>query len=690
MRRAKPQRGGRDFLSDIYRTNMLYGTTVRSPLPSATVARIVRTSIDERITIITSREIPGENLLHIGERHLPILADREARYAGEPVVLLAGANQRELVDASRSLEIEYHELMPSFAFEEGGESASSVTAVRGDPETALADGDQVEGVYRTGIREHLYNEPLGAVVWKEEGRIVVRTATQWPFHVRRTVASALRVSEESVVVRPTDSGITLDGKLWYPSLVATHAALLASSTGRPVKIVYSNTEDFCYTSKRAPFLVRIASSGDEDGALAALRVDARYNAGAYPLFDDEIARRIAELVVAQYECPHVSVSVNAIRTNLPPMNVLAGFGEDSVLFAIETHVDRISALTETNPVDWRDRHIVHPGRRRPRVTAQSERLRRVLEHVTKRSDFRRKYGSYSLQQSRREPEDVRRPARGIGLSLGTRGSGFTVPGESALGSAVIVRLEQDGAIVRTSFVPDPYIENLWVERVSQTLGLERSAVKIAFGETSAAPDSGPHTLSRDLVIVTQLIEQGCATIQKRRFRSPLPIEVRKAYRVPRGDRFDHATLEGAPLQASAVGAAVVEVDVDQVTFESSVSSVWIAVDGGSVIDAGEARRAIEMGIYQSLEWAMHENVTYEAGVVDPRTYLSYRSVSDTSFPRIAVDVLESEGRGSLGIAHIPQSVVPAALAAAVSQATGRSMDQIPTNPVLIHDYLEIE
>ena len=693
MTRPQPHESGRDFLSDIYLPDMLYGTTVRSPLSSATLARIVRSSVPEGIAIVTSREIPGENVLSVPDDGLPVLADREVRYAGEPVALLAGGNQRALVDAARALEIEYHEQPPRFAFEDEqrAQVASSREGVRGNPTAILAASDgQVEGVYKTGVREHLYNEPLGAVVWSEDDLFVVRTASQWPFHVRASVARALGVPEARVVVRTTDPGITLDGKLWYPSLVATHCALLSLTTGRPVKMVYSNTEDYCYTSKRSPFSVTIASVGGADDSLEAMRIGVRYNAGAYALFGNEIANRIIETAVTQYECPNVAVTVDAICTNLPPMNVLSGFGEDSLQFAIETHIDRIAQLAGEDPVEWRDRHLLAGNQRRRRFTKREERYRRVLDHVTRRSDFLRKNGAYSLQRDRRDADDVRRPARGIGISLGTRGSGLSIPTELALASTVVVRLEQDGALVRTSCAPEAYIEAHWVERVASLLGLEHGQVTIVRADTQQVPDSGPHTVSRDLFVVTQLIEQACSTIQSRRFRSPLPIEVRKSYRAPRAGRFDHATLEGDPLPFSAVGAAVVEVDVDQVTFESTVTDVWIAVDGGTVLDAAEARRSLEMSVYQSLEWSMHETVTFRAGIVDPRTYLSYRNVGDMTFPSIAVDVLESEGRGSLGIADVPQSVVPAALAAAVSQATGRSMDRIPTNPALIFDYMELE
>jgi CO/xanthine dehydrogenase Mo-binding subunit len=625
----------------------------------------------------------------------PVLADREIRYAGEPVALLAGATQRELVTAARQLEIEFHEHRPAFDFESADSAtvASEHRAVRGKPDKVrAAGGELVEGYYRTGIREHLYNEPNGAVVEPTENGLIVRTATQWPYHVRETVASTLAMQPEDVVVHPTDPGVTLDGKLWYPSLTATHCALLAHATGTPVKLVYSNTEDFCFTTKRAPFAISVSTALAKDGGLAAAQIDIRYNAGAYPLFTKEMARRLIGTAASQYECANLGVTVQTIRTNLPPLNVLGGFGESSLQFAIESHIDRVAEVTGSDPIDWRIRHLAaSPKARGRKQAAVGQRCERVLELVAKRSDFRRKHGAYALQRERREDEDVRRPAGGIGVSLGMFGSGFTVPLETSLGSTVTVRLDADGsAALRTSSIADAHVADNWRARIADTLGLEPDNVSIESDDTSVAPDSGPSTLSRDLVIVTQLVEQACATIQRRRFRSPLPIEVRKSFRQPRSAGFDYEKLEGIPFPSAAIGAAVVEVSMDPVTFESTVSNVWSVVDPGEIIDGAEARRAMEMSIYQALEWAMHEQISFRAGVIDPRTYLSYRNIADADFPAVSVEVVETAGQGSHGISDLPQSIVPAALAAAVSQATGRYMDRIPTNPALIHDYLEIE
>ncbi len=691
-------KGRGDFISDIYTRGMLYAATVRSPYAHASIRRIDCASLSPEITCITARDIPGVNFLRVEDESMPLLAESEAKYVGEPVAILAGPSQRAVTEAMAAIEIEYEELAPAFSLSHHAPAQviARKQGERGDVSAALErSARRVEGTYETGIQEHLYNEPQGAVAFFEGGRLVVRTATQWPFHVRTTISEALGTPPAQSIVRPADPGIALDGKLWYPSLVSAHAALLADRTRKPVKLVYSNIEDFRFTSKRAPFSFRFMTGLTEDGALSGAEVAILYNAGAYGLFTDEICNRVVASTLAHYNCPDMRVRITVVRSNLPPLNVLSGFGSASAYFASETHATRVAEVGQIDPLTWRTDNLsgtarsAGAGRSRKRLVATG----RVLEAVADASDFARRFAAYELQKKRRaEFGDLRRPTRGIGIAMGTSVGGFMGDRETRHGGSVVVRLETDGsAILRTSAVPGSrVVVASWRSVVGEILGLDPSHVTIENSDTATTPDSGPSTLSRNVVIISRLVEQACTAIQKRRFRSPLPIEVRRSFRPGRTSSFAIETLEGSPFARAAHGASVVEVTVDPITFESTVENVWLAVDVGRILDEAEARRSLEMSIYQALEWATHEIVVYRHGAIDSRSYLAYRNISEPVLPRIHVEFLSSSEKNPEGIGELPQSCIPAALASAVSQATGRYMDRLPTNPALIHDYLEPE
>jgi len=693
VRQALKGRG--DFISDIYTRDMLYGATIRSPYARASIRRIYRSNLPDDVICITAHDIPGANELRVHDETMPLLAEDETSYVGEPVAILAGPSQRAVIAAMESVVVDYAQRGPTFSFTRPASThvIARRSGERGDVEDALGRSvGRVEGTYRTSVQEHLYNEPQGAVVSLENRSFVVRSATQWPFHVRSTVAAALGVPPTQCIVRPTDPGIALDGKLWYPSMVAAHAALLARATGRPVKLVYSNIEDFRFTPKRAPFSIHYVSGLTRDGDLCGTDVEIVYNAGAYGVFTEEICERVMASTFASYECAHLRVTVTAVRTNLPPLNVLSGFGCASAFFAGETHVARIAEVTQMDPLLWRRNNGLRE-RNGTRAATWHARAARVLGAAAETSDFSRKFAAYELQKKRRQEfDDLRRPTHGVGIAVGQHGGGFIGDHEPRHGGTVTVRLETDGsAVLRTSAVPGSRsVLSGWRESMARILGLDSADVRIENTDTSLVPDSGPSTLSRNVVVVSRLVEQACNAIQKQRFRSPLPIEVRRSYRPGRASRFDPETLSGTAFPHASHGAAVVEVAVDPVTFESTVENVWLTVDAGHILNDGEAKRSLEMSVYQALEWATHEIVSFRNGAIDPRSYLAYRNMADPVLPRIRIALLGSPERSPEGIGELPQNCIPAALAAAVSQATGRYMDRIPTNPALIHGYLEAE
>jgi CO/xanthine dehydrogenase Mo-binding subunit len=692
----KEVRGKSEFTSDVYVRNMRYAAVIRSPFARASIKSIDCTELPAGITCVTARDIPGENALTIAEERMPILADGETNYVGEAVVLLAGPTQKAILAAQAAVDVEYDEKAPALAFThpQDDQQQRNFSGQRGKPDRLLKESvTVVEGSYRTGIQEHLYNEPQGAVAqWGPNGTIVIRCATQWPYHVQRTVAAVLAVAQELVIVRPTDPGIALDGKLWYPSLIAARAALLMQRTGSAVKLVYSNVEDYRFTPKRAPFYFRVVSGIGEAGEIKALKVDAIYNAGAYPFFTREIASQVLSALFMHYQCQHVQLTLSATRTDLPPMNVMSGFGTASAFFATETHVARLAELSQSDPIEWRKANLaVSSSGKRTKQGTRRERLLAVLEHTGRASDFARKHAAYELQKKRREEfANLRRPTRGIGVALASQGAGFVESG-GRLGGTIIVRLESDGtAIIRTSAVPgSASVIFGWRRIVAEVLELEPKDVRVENASTDLVPDSGPGTLSRHVAVLSRLIEQASLSIQKQRFRKPLPIEVRRASKATQS-AFNMTTLSGEAFSEVAVGAAVVEVTVDPVTFESTVDTLWFAADAGRILDETEAHRHLEMSMHQALEWSTHELISFRSGAIDPRSYLAYRNTSEPLLPRISVDLLDSPIKVPLGLGDLPQSCVPAALASAVTQATGRYMDQIPTNPALIHGYMESE
>lgn len=685
------------FVSDMQAPGMVHCLTVRSEKACARIIRVLAPDLGDDIILVTAADIPGRNSLEVNGESMPILAADIVRYVGEPIALIAGPDLRKLRKALDSVKITYEELEAHLGFEVHDPEQVYAYKVRqlGDPEAALSAAYHiVEGEYRTGAQEHLYSEPQGAfATWDDEKRITVHTPTQWPFHVHRTVAEVLGVPIERVRVRGSEIGLAMDGKLWYPSLLAAHAALITLKTDRPVSMLYSREEDFLFTSKRAPAFVRHVSGLDQNGNVTAMKISISFNAGAYPLFTLEMLDRMIISSSGAYACDSIRVEGKCIRTNLPPMNVFSGFGAAQAFFAVEMHAARLAEVAQADPITWKRNNLLKKGGLA--VTGlpmrQDADAARLLEKVQEISDFKRKYAAYELQKKRRTNFDLEsRATRGIGVSFAYQGTGFHGRGEDREPCTVTVALDGSGkAEIRTSAVPGTNtVSAIWKQTVTDVLGIDEDEVSIAEIDTSQLPDAGPSTLSRNITVVNKLIENCCNTIKRQRFRHPLPIEVQRTFRLPRTITWDAETLSGEPFASRSWGACAVEVEADPVTYETVIRGVWMVLDGGTILRPGQAEKSVEATIYQAFGWAGRERLEYVDGRLSWEDFQSY----PTSHPRIPVLAIEfvepADRSGARGIGELPVSLIPAAYLAAAGQATGRYLDRIPATPDVLSLYME--
>src|SRR6266576_5634281 len=103
------------YVDDISFPDMLYGTTVRSSVARGRI-RDISFAGDipwDEFTIVTAKDIPGENYVALILNDQPYLADEVINHPEEPIVLLAHTDKYLLEEARRHVRIDYEEL-PAF------------------------------------------------------------------------------------------------------------------------------------------------------------------------------------------------------------------------------------------------------------------------------------------------------------------------------------------------------------------------------------------------------------------------------------------------------------------------------------------------------------------------------------------------------------------------------------------------
>jgi CO/xanthine dehydrogenase Mo-binding subunit len=503
------------------------------------------------------------------------------------------------------------------------------------------------------------------------------------------------VRQEDVVILPCEIGVHLDGKLWYPSLVAAHAALATFVCKKPVKILLTREEDVRFSPKRPAVTIRHRAAIGADGALLALESRSVVEVGAAAPFVEEILDRLCLGSLGAYRCPNVRVEGFAVRTNTPPAGPFAGLGLSQSFFAIERHASHIAEVLGVDPAQWREANALGRNDRLASGAALKETVPSsdLIDAVVAMSDYRRKWAAYELMKRARGASGEGRkdsPLRGIGIAFAYQGNGFLSNGNDSGNYAVELTLEKDGALeIRSSAVSGSReTAALWRRTAAEILSLEDDMVRLAPNRTDISPDSGPSTLSRNVTIVTKLIDRCCHAIRKQRFRDPLPITVRRSYRSPKSDGWDGVRMEGSPFSLFSWAAAVVETEIDPIDYEPRVRGVWLSVDGGRILSERKARSSLEIATLHALGWATRESIMLQDGALAVDNALDYSIAVPAEAPPITVDFTWTDTTASKGIGELPFACVPAAFAQAVSQATGTSFDELPIRAEAVRNSLE--
>jgi len=687
------------FLKDIYPHNLLYAVTIRSPIPKGFIRLIQVPKLPHNYILITARDIPGENRLD--DTDIPILADGNVSYAGEPAALLVGPDKIKLEEIASNCQVICDVFKPVFACDNDSETPAAVRELQiGDTQGAFVKaGKIVANSYSTGIQDHWYAEPVGAVTFfrsdeekkdqknkKNDNILVVRTATQWPYHVKRSVARALGIDPAGVCVEPTSLNIHMDGKLWYPSLVASHAALGTFLTKKPVRLILNREEDFLYSPKRCNANIDIASTIDEKGNITAAEIDISVNLGAYAVNGQEILDQICLGSLGYYKINNLKLTARANRTNIPPQGAYSGFGLAQGFFAMERHVSQIADMVNKDPAQWRknrvDSRLILPSGLSSRNHVSGEEL---IESAAKMSDYYRKWASYELLRKSRKGKSTDRKEypRGVGIALGFQGSDLLYHESDKGAYGIEVTLTKESILeIKTSITSsDEDYEKIWSRVASEILSIDPGLVRL---KNIQAPDCGPSCASRNITIITKMVEKCCHAIRKQRFHDPLPITVRRSVKPQNGFLWDGRFLphEGKNIDISGflklgMAAAVVEVAIDLVECIPKIRGVWLAIDGGKIISKNRSRRCVTRSAVQALGWAFTENIEYSEGLLPKYQFNNFAIPSPAYIPPIYVDFLHGSCSDPKGIGELPFTCIPAAFLQAVSQAMDYCFKSIP-------------
>ncbi len=658
-----------------------YGRTIRSTIARGAIRSITLDPAFDwaRVVVVTADDIPGDNVVQLIRDDQPVLATKggEIRHKEEPILLLAAADRSTLEEAASHIRIQYDPAEPVYELEQATEVFSTVDITKGDVATAEREADLVvEREFRVGLQEQLYIEPQGAIAFPEaNGSIKIIGSLQCPYYVHRALKRALKLTDQQAVVIQAETGGGFGGKEEYPSIVAVHAALLARKAGRPVRLIYDRHEDLAATTKRHPGVIRHRTTVRKDGTLLSQDIEIVLDGGAYCTLTPVVLSRAAIHAAGPYACPNVRIRARAVATNTPPNGAFRGFGAPQSLFAAELMVEHVAERLGMSSVDLRRKWMLRLGD----TTATGQRLTEsvgselVLDAALKNAPAVRPSGRPTVR-------------RGRGLSLVFHGSGFTGSGEKKLQGTVALEAVPDGTfrILTASTEIGQGTKTIFCQLAADALGVGMDKVVLAPQDTSLVPDSGPTVASRTAMIVGRLVQEAATEIKERLQRQKPPLRVEKSYIQPDSVHWDETTYRGDAYPVYAWACTIADVDVDMTTGEVRVTDLVTAVDCGKALHPVMAEGQIEGGSLQAVGWATIEEIKMKDGGYQNDRLATYLIPTALDAPRIRTILVEnpySRGPfGAKGIGELPMDGPAPAIIAAIHDATGVWLDEIPATP----------
>src|SRR5438094_8558607 len=519
------------YIDDLSFSGMLRGVTVRSSIPRG---RIKNISFEGEIpwnefTIVTAKDIPGENYVALILNDQPYLAESNVNHPEEPIVLLAHHDKYLLEEARRNVRIDYEELPAVFSLQDSLRQKEIIWGEDNVFKKFLVDKGNVddvwshavsivEGEYETGAQEQLYIENNGAIaIANADDGVTVWGSMQCPYYIHKALIKLFGLPEEKIRVIQTETGGGFGGKEEYPSMIAGHAALLAWKSGRPVKMIYDRAEDMAATTKRHPSRTRHKTAVTKDGKLLAMEIEFAIDGGAYCTLSPVVLSRGTIHAAGPYFCPHVRIHSKAVATNVPPHGAFRGFGAPQSIFGLERQMDKVAKTIGLTPEEFRRRNFIKQGE----TTATSQTIREgvdmegllnrafeMSDYYAKRERFAKENGGRAGRMPAYRRQNVGAPRKGIGFASFMHGAGFTGSGEVYLQSVVGAEATSEGSvrILAASTEIGQGTNTVFAQIAAEALGLDYDLIEVTQLDTANVPNSGPTVASRTCMIVGKQVD----------------------------------------------------------------------------------------------------------------------------------------------------------------------------------------
>lgn len=732
------------FVADVDLPSTLYVKILRSPHAHARIVEIDTAKAETLpgvACVLTHKNTPTTRYTTAGQGYpepSPYdtrMFDTKVRFVGDRVAAVAAKTEEIALEALKLIDVRYEELPAVLSIDEAfadgapmihdeNDAAGIYEAERniaadvdidvGYVAKGFAESDVVvETTCETQYAQHTPIEPHVVLSYLDEnGRLVLRTSTQVPFHVRRIIARVLDLPIHQIrVIKPRIGG---GFGTKQEVLLEDLAGLVTLRTERPALITLTRQEEFITARTRHPMRIRVKLGAKNDGTLNAIEMQTLSNTGAYGAHGLTVLSNVGSKTLPIYnKAKNVHFFGQAVYTNLPVAGAYRGYGATQGYFPLETAMDELAARLKLDPAELRRRNHIRTGESSPIFEKLGEGREGVAQTI-KSCKLERciEIGAARINWTKRRGKRFRDGSwvHGLGMSIHMQGSGIPLIDMAA----ATIKMNEDGSFNLLVGATDigTGSDTILAQIAAEVLGVRLEKMIVTSSDTDVTPfDVGAYASSttyvsgmavqraaeqvRDQIlrVAASMLEIGAGslTVADECVRAP------DGQTVSLAEVCQHAMYESDQFQIAATASCVpeespppfmasfAEVAVDTETGFVKVINYVAAADCGVAINPKMAEGQVEGSIVNGIGYALTEEMLFSSqGRVRNPTLFDYKILGAKDVPPIEVILVESyEPTGPMGAKSVGEIAINApipTIANAIYDAVGVRLTKTPFTP----------
>jgi len=753
---VKLAQGKPAFAADIEKRGMLIAKVLHSPHAHARIKSIDASKardIPGVAAVLTWQDIPRVVYSTAGQSD-PIPGpldcfslDNKVRFVGDRVAFVAAETAEIAEEALKAIQVEYdildaildledsmkpdaiqiHDEPEYVNFADSDPTRNLAAEIRidiGDVEKGFAEADRIfEAEYSVPKVQQAHIEPHVCVTyWDEDDRLIIRTSTQVPFHVRRMLAPVLDLPIKRIrVIKPRIGG-GFGGK--QEVLMEDVAAHLTIATGRPVIYEYTREEEFIASRSRHPMKIRMKTGVKKDGTITANSMYALSDTGANGAHALTVTGNTGHKSMALYvgdgeyrKSPNIRFYADIVYTNTPPSGAYRGYGVPQGYWPLDRHIEKIAREMGFDPIEFRLKNTIRPGEYHPFSTAWNEGREprpEIVHTVGLEQCVQQGKAAIGWDQKFNNPDWQNiSPTKKKGVGIATVMQGTAIPYLDMGGASIKMNDDASFNLLIGATDLGTGSDTVLAQMAAEVLGVPTEDILVYSSDTDFTPfDKGAYASSTTYISGAAVVKAAEQAAERIKIRAAKMLEMEDHTRIKLGNRLA-TTPDGKSISLSEIaldtlhrneqeqimgigsyvspsspppfGAQFAEVTVDTETGQVTVDRLVMAVDSGVIVNPLTAGGQIEGGMTQALGYAVCEEMRYdEKGDAIERDFDRYHIFRADEMPELTTIFVETfeptHPFGVKAVAEIPMDGVAPAIGNAVRDAVGVDIDDNPITP----------